>query len=65
MKDNKLSQLDQMLKDGTINQEDYAHKMKEILKIADEMLDKKILPCTACRYCTAHCPKGLDIPKLL
>lgn len=40
-------------------------EMKEILKIADEMLDKKILPCTACRYCTAHCPKGLDIPKLL
>ena len=32
MKDNKLSQLDQMLKDGTINQEEYENKMKEILK---------------------------------
>ena len=23
------------------------------------------VPCTACRYCTAHCPQGLDIPELL
>ena len=22
-------------------------------------------PCTACRYCTPHCPQGIDIPKLL
>jgi predicted aldo/keto reductase-like oxidoreductase len=35
------------------------------LGIADEMLKKKILPCTACRYCTSHCPKNLDIPSLL
>ena len=40
-------------------------EMKALLEIADEMLDKKILPCTACRYCTSHCPMGLDIPKLL
>ncbi len=23
------------------------------------------LPCTGCRYCTAHCPQGLDIPTLI
>ena len=23
------------------------------------------VPCTECRYCTAHCPQGLDIPALL
>ena len=23
------------------------------------------VPCTACRYCTEHCPQGLDIPQLL
>ena len=34
-----------------------------IQKVTDSMLD--ILPCTACRYCVAHCPKGLDIPTLL
>ena len=24
-----------------------------------------LLTCTACRYCTSHCPQGLDIPALL
>lgn len=38
-------------------------EMEALLEIADSMLD--ILPCTACRYCVTHCPKGLDIPVLL
>ena len=33
--------------------------------IAREMLAKTSLPCTACRYCTSHCPKHLDIPELI
>lgn len=40
-------------------------EMKTLLKIADEMLGKKTLPCTACHYCVSHCPQGLDIPELL
>lgn len=36
-----------------------------ILSIADEMTGKTKLPCTACRYCTSHCPKGLNIPELI
>ncbi|MDE5781261.1 MAG: aldo/keto reductase [Lachnospiraceae bacterium] len=36
-----------------------------LLSIAGEMVSKSIVPCTACRYCTAHCPQGLDIPSLL
>lgn len=39
-------------------------EMKTLLAIAAGMLDGS-LPCTACRYCTAHCPKGLDIPMLI
>lgn len=38
---------------------------KCLLKIADEMLAKKTVPCTACRYCTSHCPMELDIPRLI
>lgn len=38
-------------------------EMKTLMEVTDSMLD--ILPCTACRYCVAHCPKGLDIPTLL
>lgn len=34
-------------------------------KIAENMVKKVALPCTACRYCISHCPKKLDIPFLL
>ncbi len=36
-----------------------------ILDIADEMIKKTTVPCTACHYCVSHCPKNLDIPFLL
>ena len=29
------------------------------------MVKKIALPCTACHYCTSHCPMGLDIPTLV
>ncbi|GEM_PF-5674415 len=36
-----------------------------ILDIADRMVSATAIPCTACRYCSSHCPQGLDIPALL
>lgn len=45
--------------DRPLNEEE----MAAILEAAESMLD--VLPCTACRYCVSHCPKGLDIPTLL
>ena len=36
-----------------------------LLGIAGDMVKKIVLPCTACRYCTSHCPQGLNIPELL
>lgn len=38
---------------------------KALFDIANEMLKVKTLPCTACNYCTTHCPTELDIPKMI
>lgn len=38
---------------------------QELHSVAAAILRDKIAPCTACRYCTAYCPQGLDIPSLL
>ena len=40
-------------------------EMEALLQIADGMVKKIVLPCTACHYCTSHCPQGLPIPELL
>lgn len=40
-------------------------EMEALLSIADGMVGKIALPCTACHYCVSHCPQGLDIPSLL
>ena len=33
--------------------------------IGQRIASSKGVPCTACSYCTAHCPQELDIPRLL
>ncbi len=40
-------------------------ELKTLLDIADSMTERTSVPCTACRYCTTHCPQELDIPMLL
>lgn len=42
-----------------------AEELTALEKIADRMISEAKLPCTACRYCTSHCPKHLDIPELI
>lgn len=38
---------------------------EKLFSVADAMTSKTTLPCTACRYCTTHCPMELDIPNLI
>ena len=38
-------------------------EQKAIISAAGDMYD--MLPCTACHYCTSHCPQGLDIPEFM
>ena len=42
-----------------------AEEQAALLEIAKEMTSQTSVPCTACRYCTTHCPQGLNIPYLL
>ena len=40
-------------------------EMELILSVADDMIRRTTVPCTACHYCVSHCPKHLPIPDLL
>ena len=40
-------------------------ELDTLMSIADRMLSRKSVPCTACHYCVSHCPQGLDIPRLI
>lgn len=49
-------------------QEDKPLSQKEfdrLVALIDEETRKGGLPCTACHYCTSHCPKELPIPELI
>ena len=38
---------------------------RALFGVAERMLSEHTVPCTACHYCTSHCPQELDIPQLL
>ena len=42
-----------------------AEERAVLTEIGHEMTAVGSVPCTACRYCTSHCPMELDIPALL
>lgn len=40
-------------------------EMSALSEIVEDMMTKKMLPCTGCRYCTTKCPMELNIPRFL
>ena len=60
-----LEQLQENIGTFSENRPLSAQEMETLLQVADDMVQRIALPCTACRYCTSHCPQGLDIPSLL
>ncbi len=40
-------------------------EMGTLSEIVEDMMTKKMLPCTGCRYCTTKCPMELNIPRFL
>ncbi len=63
-----MSDLEQLKENIKTFEEDRPLNDRELSKlaaIAEEMTREASLPCTACRYCTSHCPQELDIPMLI
>lgn len=63
-----MSDMDQIRENVEIWAEDKPLNEKELAaleKISQKIQSNGTLPCTACHYCTPHCPKGLDIPYMM
>ncbi len=60
-----LEQLQENLKTWQTDQPLTEAESDRLVALADAESQKGGLPCTACHYCTSHCPQGLPIPDLL
>ena len=62
------SNMEQMRQNIAICEEDRpldGKEMESLLALGRDMVDAKAAPCTACKYCLSHCPKGIDIPRMI
>ena len=59
----------QQVKDNIATYEDSrplnGEELETLLSVADGMIRRTAVPCTACHYCVSHCPMELPIPELL
>ena len=62
------SSMEQMRQNIAICEEDRpldGKEMERLLALGRSMVDAKAAPCTACKYCLSHCPKEIDIPRMI
>ncbi len=63
-----MSNLEQLKQNMAVyeTEQPLTEKEKEVLiALVDEEVRNGGLPCTACHYCTSHCPQKLPIPELI
>ena len=63
-----MTEMEQMREKLSIFEKDEPLSKEEtdaLLDIAKGLINGKVAPCTACKYCLSHCPKELNIPALL
>ena len=63
-----MSSMDQLRENVTLFERNLTLTDEEraaLLELGRKLASAKGVPCTACHYCTSHCPKDLDIPRLL
>jgi predicted aldo/keto reductase-like oxidoreductase len=60
-----LEQLKENVRSFEVGKPLDSRELDTLYSIADDIIRKIALPCTACRYCIDHCPVRLDIPNLL
>ena len=63
-----MTEMEQMREKLSIFEKDEPLSKEEtdaLLDIAKGLINGKVAPCTACKYCLSHCPKELNIPVLL
>ena len=63
-----MSDMDQLRENVALferNDELSRTEEEALLALGKKLAGAKGVPCTACHYCVSHCPKDLDIPRLL
>lgn len=63
-----MSNMEQLKENMAVWQEDKPlteEEFSRLVTLVDEETKKGGLPCTACHYCTSHCPQELAIPELI
>ena len=63
-----MSDMEQLKENIAVWSEDQPLNREEkekLICLADEETKRGGIPCTACHYCTSHCPQELPIPELI